>query len=168
VIVTTSLFVISLYLLYFYILFHVRPGVSIPSGPRQHKIQRVPQWYNHYWNTTGSRIVQDTVNQHDKNMIGNSEKQVLSQHRYVTGQESHTISEQLYSGCTSSGMTGEPAGRDMWTTTTTTVATKGMTQTTASTVNDELVISLASGGRNYIGFNPHINPNRYVDVHVSH
>jgi hypothetical protein len=139
--------VLCLYTAIMHYIHHIVPGVSIPSGPRPHKIQRIPQWDNR-------NITLPSTNTN----------------RYSTAQESHLITEQLFAG-TCGTMTGEPMGRDIWTTNSTT-ATSGVTTCTpgksnnknnkqqSSTINDEMVQLLASGGRSYNGFNPHINPNR--------
>jgi hypothetical protein len=147
--------VLMVYLLYCTILCYVLPGVSVPPGPRPHKIQRIPQWYDQYWNINSS-------NQSAKDMKPLSS----TLHRYVHGQESHTISEQIHnvnkenndtngSSHHHFSLTGEPAGRDMWTATT--ISTKHKID-----VTDDVIQALASGGRPYTGFNPNINPNRYV------
>jgi hypothetical protein len=149
--------VIIAYLMYCYIVFYIRPGVSVPPGPRPHKIQRIPQWYDQYWYHNTNPIQnrnQNSTNDHTKPVL----------HRYVNGQESHYISEQIHNDGLEKNhptyrLTGEPAGRDMWTTETTT--TTPNTNPTVDVSND-IIQTLASGGRSYTGFNPHINPNRYV------
>jgi hypothetical protein len=118
----------------FYV-FHVMPGVSVPGGPRPHKIQRHPQWEDKNW-----EVLEQS-----------------RQHRYVTADESHYVSEGLFAG-TCAVISGEPAGRDMWTTETKSVP---FTDKKANRKVDEaLVRRMASGGRSYSGFNPHHNPNR--------
>lgn len=65
---------------------HCLPGVSIPEGPRAHKIQRQPSWPNKTW-------------------------EIRSNHRYASAQESHEITESE----NNITLTGEPTGRDIWT-----------------------------------------------------
>lgn len=154
--------------------FGILPGVSVPSGPRLQKIQRTPQWRDQYW----------MIHSHStNNNKANGKEQTTSPqlHRYVHGQESHLISEQLYNvdyeghnsitdGNASGGssrrfrLTGESAGRDIWTTTSIRNDTQNVKDTTSnnSCVSNDLLQSFASGGRPYMGFNPNINPNRYV------
>lgn len=103
---------------------HVMPGVSVPGGPRPHKIQRVPAWPDQQW----------SIPKH-------------SLFRYATAQESHDISHAVYAD---HRLTGEPFGRDIWTTAAPTPTRK---------VDEQLVQQLASGGRDDPGFNPHENPN---------
>ena len=156
--------VLCLYLLYCWMVFYVLPGVSIPPGPRPHKIQRIPQWYDQYWNISNPTTIRNP------NTTKNSKPPTSSMilHRYVHGQESHIISEQIHNTDQETNktndshsspefhLTGEPTGRDMWTTTTV-MSTKGV-----SDIDEDLIQALASGGRPYAGFNPSINPNRYV------
>jgi len=81
---------LSLYLSVFFVLFYCLPGVSIPAGPRPHKIQRQPVW-------------ESKVHHFPKN-----------DWRYKTGKESHEVSEARFAG-TGAALTGEPSGRDIWT-----------------------------------------------------
>jgi hypothetical protein len=127
--------VVGMYSLFFYYKFHLGPGVSVPGGPRPHKIQRHPQWENKNWDIVVSSS-QSTVPQ------------------YVTAQESHFVSESIFAG-TCAAISGEPFGRDMWTT-----KTNNDSPTKATKMDEEMIRSMASGGRPYSGFNPHLNPNR--------
>jgi hypothetical protein len=103
----------------------VRPGVSLPEGPRPHKIQRTPAWPNQTWD-------------------------LRCDHRYAQSQESYDITATEYNVL----LTGEPAGRDIWTTATS-ATRRSLSQ---QRVDDALVQELASGGRPP-GFNPSVNPN---------
>ena len=170
--------VLMVYLIYCYTLFHVLPGVSVPSGPRPHKIQRIPQWYNQYWDINTCNKNQSTNDMEPPTSSAPSSSSPI--HRYVHGQESHSISEQIHNsnqenndsdctGITTSNplfhLTGEPAGRDMWTTTSTQNKTQEtIKHNTAVCVSDDMIQALASGGRPYTGFNPSINPNRFVII----
>lgn len=102
------------------ILHHILPGVSVPGGPRAHKIQIVPVWPDKEW-------------------------KVDSPYRYAVAEESHEITHRS----SSEKLTGEPFGRDIWTT----------APLTKKKVDENLVQQLAAGGREYTGFNPSINPN---------
>jgi hypothetical protein len=119
--------VAQLYIMFFYIYFHLMPNVSHPGGPRAHKIQRLPHWDD---NTTSSpRIAQSW--------------------RCAVDQDSHRVTEKRFEG-TAGSLSGEPAGRQMW--------TRGE-HTTKKRVDEKLVQEMASGGRPD-GFNPSVNPNR--------
>ena len=125
----------SVYLLSFYVFFYVMDGVSVPAGPRPHKIQRIPQWENKTWELTNA----------------------TDEWRCVTASEAHAVTEAEFfvAGTTSAAaLTGEPSGRDVWTT----VAASSSKQ---RKVDEAVVQEMASGGRP-AGFNPHVNPNRYV------
>ena len=87
----------ALYWTFFRVLHHVLPGVSVPGGPRRHKIRRTPVWDDKAWERPSA----------------------LEQWRCVTAQEAHDVSTADFVG-THAVLTGEPAGRDLWTTTTTT------------------------------------------------
>jgi hypothetical protein len=114
---------------------HILPGVSDPGGPRPHKIQRSPQW-------------------EDKNWVVLEQSR---QHRYVTAEESHFVSEEHFAG-TCAVVSGESSGRDIWTTEMRKAPFIG--KGAHKKVDEALVRTLASGGRAYSGFNPHLNPNR--------
>jgi hypothetical protein len=129
-----GLAVVALYLALWYVLHHVLPGVSDPGGPRPAKIQRVPAWPDKTWTTT-----MDTTT-------------TIAAARFVTGLAGHEVTEAEFAG-TSGALTGEPAGRDIWTTTWTT------TKPNANLDDNKLILEMACGGRP-AGFNPHVNPNR--------
>jgi hypothetical protein len=148
--------VVGCYFVWFYYLYYIANGVSIPGPPRKHKIKRQPQWKNAIL-PIPSYIVNN----------GNG-----NQYRLSYGKESHCITEQLCFG-TSASITGESYGRDIWTThepissssSSTTVNSKCTTKRNATKmVDDQFIQEMASGGRSYHGFNPSINPNRYDDV----
>ena len=166
--------VLVVYLVHCYVLYYILPGVSVPPGPRPHKIQRLPQWEDQYWNIFHDKPCTQDAKQAPTTSSSSSSQIHI---RYVHGQESHTISEQIhntthkenYTTDVSNGsihhqyrLTGEPAGRDMWTTSTTIEATTTSTQPHKTGVSNDAIRELASGGRTYTGFNPNINPNRYM------
>lgn len=129
----TAAAAVAIYSISFYILFHVLPGVSLPSGPRRHKIKRQPAWKNSWIPLPA----------------------VATKWRCAYAQDSHKVSQAVFEG-TSASLTGEPAGRDIWTGQTT-----GSEETSKKRVDERLVQEMASGGRP-AGFNPAVNPNRYV------
>ena len=134
------------------------------------KSLRIPQWYDQYWNINTGTTTSSSSIQHQST----NDMKLPPIHRYVHGQESHSITEQIHNSnrdnnndsnsVTSSSnspfrMTGEPAGRDMWIA----MSANNETQNTKGCgVSDDIIQALASGGRPYTGFNPNINPNRYV------
>lgn len=135
--------VISCYLLWFYYLYHIASGVSLPGPPRKHKIQRKPQW-------------NDAVIPIPSN---------INKYRLSIGNESYRITEKLFLG-TSASITGEVSGRDIWTNHEPIIISTNTTSKNNNNnnvkIDDKLIKEMASGGRSYTGFNPSINPNRYV------
>jgi hypothetical protein len=131
--------VVAMYLALWYVLHHVLPGVSDPGGPRPAKIQRVPAWHDKTWTTT----MDDTTT---------IAAAAPNHWRFVTGLAGHEVTEAEFAG-TSGALTGEPAGRDIWTTTWT------KTKPNANLDDNKLILEMACGGRP-AGFNPHVNPNR--------
>lgn len=129
------------YMLSFYDLFYVFDGVSVPSGPRPHKIQRFPRWENKTWELTAIA---------SKNW------------RCVTAQEAHAVTEARFAGTTNAALSGEPSGRDVWTVAAATTATAAAPSNKQINVDETVVQEMASGGTGTpAGFNPHVNPNRY-------
>jgi len=120
------------YLSFFYIYFHKLPNVSHPGGPRAHKIQRKPQW--------------DNVTTH---------VDLTPEWQCVVAEDSHQVTEARFEG-TAGSLTGEPAGRQIWTNDTTNIVKK-------KRVDEKMVQEMASGGRPE-GFNASVNPNRCVLV----
>lgn len=127
---------LTLYAATFFVLFHVVPGVSLPSGPRPHKIQRIPIWPD------------QTVH---------LPPVLVKTWRCANAQESHQLTHRGLQG-TSAALTGEPAGRDCWTNVPVTTTTTTTTTTLNGTVDERLVQEMAGGGRP-AGFNPAVNPN---------
>ena len=84
--------VAQLYLVFFYIYFHLMPNVSHPGGPRAHKIQRMPHWDDR--TTSSPRIAQSCF--------------------CAVDQDSHRATEKRFEG-TAGSLSGEPAGRQIWT-----------------------------------------------------
>ena len=117
---------------------HMVPNVSHPGGARDHKIQRVPQF-------------PDVVTQLDV-----ADANVW---RCVVAQESHEDTEHKFAEIAGALLTGEPCGRQIWTTQTVTRARR-------KKVDEKVVQELATGGRNPRAFNPGQNPNRCVCMHV--
>ena len=84
-----------------YLLQDVAPGVSVPGGPRPHKLQRTPQWKDH-----STRLDEKTRNKW----------------RCAVAQDAHDVTHQSFCSSSSSSdspsllLTGEPFGRQIWTT----------------------------------------------------
>ena len=114
---------------------HMVPNVSHPGGVRAHKIQRVPQF---------------------PDAVTTLDDQDVKLWRSVVAQESHKVSELKFEGAAQL-LTGEPVGRQTWTTT-----TQQQETTQGKRVDEKLVQELAAGGRSPGSFNPAKNPNRCV------
>jgi hypothetical protein len=125
---------VAVYSAYFTVLFHVVSGVSLPCGPRPHKITRQPEWNNRLIPLPA--LVQ------------------AGKYKCVYAQDSHNVTEQVFQG-TGASLTGEAAGRDIWTG----HSSKSSQQGKKSKVDERLVQEMASGGRSPGGFNPALNPN---------
>ncbi|GKY94922.1 hypothetical protein MPSEU_000457100 [Mayamaea pseudoterrestris] len=106
------------------------PGVSHPGGARQHKMQRKPRW-----NNIESKLPSD------------------SKWRFSSAHESHQVTMDRFAD-TEARLTGEPVGRNVWTT-----APPKQQQSSHHDVDERLVQELAAGGRPVGSFNPSINPN---------
>lgn len=169
-------------------LYHmVTPGVSHPGGPREHKIRRMPTW--------------DDVTTHAVTaMKENSAKEQKAEVKWrcAVAEDSHDVTLKRFGvseaaakdddsnndssnnddAAVKLGMTGEPAGRQMWTWSPKKVGSGGgtggggagdvlrqiLTPTRKSggapaAVDEKLVEEMACGGRP-AGFNPSVNPNR--------
>lgn len=126
---------VATYLYVLYVAHHKLPGVSDPGGPRPHKIQRAPKW--------------DNVN-HEM------PPSARRKWRFSVAEESHEVTDARLAG-TSAALTGEPSGRDIWTT----AAAPTNKASKQRGVDEKLVQEMASGGRTPVGssFNPSINPN---------
>lgn len=122
--------VFVLYLTFFYIYFHRLPNVSNPGGPRAHKIQRMPQWNN----------------------VTTPFPDIAKNWRCAVAQDSHQVTTSRFEG-TAGSLTGEPAGRQIWTN----VAVTG-SPAKRKRVDERTVQEMASGGRPE-GFNASVNPN---------
>jgi hypothetical protein len=132
----TAAVTVAVYSSYFFVLFHVVSGVSLPCGPRPHKITRQPQWNNRL-------IPLPALVQGDK-------------FKCVYAQESHNVTEEVFQG-TGASLTGEAAGRDIWTGISKSKSSQSQGKKTK--VDERLVQEMASGGREPGGFNPALNPN---------
>ena len=118
--------VLCVYSLLQWIVHHVLPGVSIPGGPRAHKIDRHPQWPDRTYTLPKEH----------------------HQWTYACAEDSHAHSQTRFQG-TGAALTGEPFGRDIWTHSSSSKASR----------DDKLVDEYARGGRSSGGFNPSVNPN---------
>ena len=118
-----------------HIIHHCLPGVSIPGGPRPHKIQRYPEW------TPGIRSLSD-------------EDALEYTHAEASHQWTH---QERFAKIPNFQLTGEPSGRDVW-------RNKNSSQKNSRNqrkqhrVDEKLVREWASGGRPW-GFDPSVNPN---------
>jgi Squalene-hopene cyclase N-terminal domain len=128
------------------ILHHAMPGVSVPSGPRPHKIQRQPLWPSKEWSHP-----------------------LVAKFRCHASHASHAASYRqclppLDGGVGGDGkfttLTGESAGRDVWATDAdNTIIFNGAEDPTIA-VDEALVETMACGGRSTgTRFNPAHNPN---------
>ena len=132
---------VSTYVFALYSIHNYLPGVSDPGGPREHKIQRKPQWEN---KTT---------------QLPNSSQKKW---RFSVAEDSHAVT-MLRMEQTSAKLTGEPSGRDIWTTQQQQRPSKETSpskqqQQQQLQVDTDLVKEMAAGGRSW-GFNPAVNPN---------
>ena len=124
------------YLTFFYIYFHWFPNVSHPGGPRASKIQRQAQW--------------------DNKETAVPPPEIVKHWHCAVAEASHEITEDMFQG-TAASLTGEPAGRQIWTSSTSDCIRGG------KRVDERLVQEMASGGRP-LGFDASVNPNRYVSI----
>jgi squalene/oxidosqualene cyclase-like protein len=164
-ILPSGLLPILLYSLLMYILHHVLPAVSMPGGPRPHKIQRQPQWKQ---------------GQHH-----NIDPSLLKGWKCLVAEESHQATHTKFAAAadgndSSPKLTGEAAGRQAWfkldkptDATETNGGGTGLLKTlsllaaspsrkvvqTRPAVDEELVQTMALGGRDKPGFDPSKNPN---------
>ena len=115
-----------------HVIHHLLPGVSLPGGPRPHKIQRYPQW-----------------NKGIRPLTASQEKALV----YAQAQQSHEWTLQDRFAGTGLSLTGEAAGRDVWMPGNNKALTNGRHR-----VDEKVVRELASGGRPW-GFDPSVNPN---------
>lgn len=136
----TAAVTVAVYSAHFAFLFHVLSGVSLPCGPRPHKITRQPAWNNRL-------IPLPALVQADK-------------FRCAYADDSHEVTQAVFQG-TGASLTGEPAGRDIWTGRDKSKSSNSASLNKRIKVDERLVQEMASGGR-ASGFNPAINPNRYV------
>ena len=151
----TSLFSIVIYSTIMFILHHVLPAVSMPGGPRPHKIQRQPQWKNQHHPILDS----------------------MKSWNCLVADDSHDATHEKFQDSSTTVLTGEPAGRQTWwfqptkdTKSTQSgaggggnflmslISPKSSSTSSNNNVDEELVQQLALGGRPS-GFNPSQNPN---------
>jgi squalene/oxidosqualene cyclase-like protein len=165
-IVESSLLPVALYSTIMFILHHVMRAVSMPSGPRPHKIQRQPQWKNGRVHTLDASL--------------------LSGWQCLVAQESHQATQTKFSLSKNSSdgeqvpkLTGEPAGRQTWfkiqennkeggaesnnggglLSRVLGAASPSRKSTNSNGVDEDLVQTMALGGRSKPGFDPSTNPN---------
>ena len=129
--VQSGVVTVTAYALLQYIIHFLLPGVSHPGGPRDHKIQRIPEW-------------SDTTT---------SLPSCAKSWRCTVAEDSHEVSQAKFKG-TSAEITGEASGRQMWTNQKKTKDSKKKAK-----IDEKLVLKMASGGRKNPGFNPSSNPN---------
>ena len=127
---------VLLYSLIMYIIHYQLPAVSQPGGPRPHKIQRQPAW--------------------KKDAKYALPPSVLQRFAYQQATDSHATTEARFAG-TAAYLSGEPTGRDIWTTSTT--ASSSGSSKKQQRVDTNLVRELAAGGRPAFTFDPQTNPN---------
>lgn len=120
---------------------HFMDGVSMPGGPRQHRMMRTPKW-------------------EDKTTLVEAPGW-----KFLSAQDSHDLTHRQFPG---HKLTGEPAGRQVWTQEA--ASNKefngnvvdmllGLVGGGGKNVDEKLVQTLAKGGRAEFGFNPSKNPN---------
>jgi hypothetical protein len=115
-----------------YYVHHRWPGVSVPGGPRPHKIQRQPQW-----------------NTNDIPLLLQSSQSLMCQ----AGINDDTPL------CTGEAA-GRDVW--MCSTTNSQSAASNTNKTQHRHISEAMIQEMAAGGRTYGIFNPSINPNRYV------
>jgi hypothetical protein len=144
IVIKYGLYTLFLYLSNSYYWWKIRPGISQPSGPRRHRIDRQPQW------SQSTSPWPHSIETSDWN--------------YVCGKDSHRATENTVNSNMNNNdnhnkvrLTGEPTGRDIW------IHGKAMFPKLQGNgkfiVDNHLVQLLASGGRP-LGFQPSTNPNR--------
>ena len=142
---------LTLYLGVCWVFHYVMDGVSMPGGARAHKMQRQPCW-------------EDQVT-----TLPTTQKQW----KCMVAEESHDYTEEKYAKT----LSGEAAGRQIWSTTTTTIddddddnkthplvshllrQVHGGGKNKTKNEEEDLIQTMAMGGRSYFGFNPSKNPN---------
>jgi hypothetical protein len=127
--------------------------VSKPGPPRTQPITRHPSWGDG----------------NNNNKVHTLPEDARKQWRCVVAKESHNVSEAINSSNNHKGnlkMTGDPCGRQIWTTTTTTNSADSKQKQKhgpdSMIIDEQLVLKLAAGGdeADGYGFNPSKNPNR--------
>jgi hypothetical protein len=131
---------LSVYMLNFFVVYYMRDGVSVPGGPRAFKIQRMPCW---------------------EDQITSLEDEDKKKWNCMVAEESHQDTERKFPG---KKLTGETSGRQIWNTVNSKDGGDGMVsrlwrQVSGDNTNEDLVQTMAQGGRSYSGFNPSKNPN---------
>lgn len=141
----SGMVVLAVYTGYFYYKNHCQPGVSHPGGPRAHRIQRQPLWTKKDNDKSGTSLPWEAA----------------AKWKFFTGRTSHAITEARWAG-TSAALTGEPAGRDLWSSTDPNPTSASPKKLKVRGVDERVVHELASGGRlDGSRFDPSQNPNRY-------
>jgi hypothetical protein len=140
---TSGFFALSLYLFSFWAYDKVTYGVSHPGGPREHKIRRMPKW-------------SDVTTSIDDVIGDKAWKCAVAQNSHrVTLERFGLGSKDGENGmkCNEVGMSGEPAGRQMWAVST----SKEFEGSPITEDQKALIRTIAKCGRE--GFNPSKNPN---------
>lgn len=150
---------------------YVPRGVSHPGGPRPHKIARLPKWTEGKQNFLPKEL-----------LLGSDTDVNTSKWRCAVGHDSHRDTLTKFEEASSSSvMSGEPFGRQIWTTldshpsdgqaeTEDTLETtlknefgqkqaKDIDAQNKAAVTHKLIQTLASGGRSPMAFDPSKNPN---------
>ena len=117
---------------------HVMDGVSTPGGPRESKIRRHPSWKD------------QTFPLND----------IPKEYQCLVADKSHQYTEDKFG----KKLTGEPAGRQIWNTSTATKEGENIVQclwkhVSGGNEREDQIQAMAQGGRSYSGFNPSKNPN---------
>eukprot|EP00980_Cylindrotheca_fusiformis_P022244 scaffold9153_cov121-Cylindrotheca_fusiformis.AAC.8 len=132
---------LSVYMSIFFVAHHVMEGVSTPGGPRASKIQRMPAWQDR------------TIS---------LEEEDRKKWKCLVAAASHQDTERKFPG---SSLTGEPSGRQIWSASKANddsdsgVVSRMWRQVSGGNIDEDLVQTMARGGRSSSGFNPSKNPN---------
>ena len=152
-------------------------GVSKPSGPREHKIRRMPKWDDK--NTMVERVFMSTTSQNNSTVsLSSLTNSSCRNWRCAVAQDSHRATLKRFNldpkthgenGINEStiGLNGEPFGRQMWTSEPRTIMDEDSNNDndndddgwTKVNPHMDLIRTFAKGGRKEYSFNPSQNPN---------
>jgi len=150
--------VVGLYMGTFWMIDTFLPGVSHPGGPRESKIRRMPQWKN----------VTTTIDERTLNHTTGMGQGGSGKWRCAVAEDAHRVTLQRFNldpashggnGVKTSqiGMSGEPSGRQIWTTLSNENEAKVPVELTEAQI--KLIQDMARADRPSGGFNPSVNPN---------